>query len=189
MIIAIGTKNKAKIAALSKALEELCYFKKFEILSFSVSSEVTEQPISLEVTIQGAKNRARNAFVFSSQTIDYSFGIESGLIEAPGTRTGFLNICVCCIYNGREYYTGVSTGFEVPEPILRRVMKDKLDLSQACIASGISSNQKIGEEEGLIGILTQGKVNRLEYTKESIHAALVQVINSAWYETESSLVN
>ncbi len=182
MFIAIGTKNKAKIQALQQALEEIQCFDDFEILSFSVSSGVADQPLSLEETILGAKNRARASFLQSPSAPKHGFGIESGLIEAPGTRTGFLNICVCCAYNGQEYYTGFSTGFEVPFPILRRVVEDKLDLSQACIASGISSNEKIGEEEGLVGILTRGKVNRLEYTKESIHAALVQVVNHAWYD-------
>ncbi len=181
MLIMIGTKNKAKIQALEDALKEEQYFDHFEILSFAVSSGVGDQPLSLEETILGAKNRAQASFLMPLSGSKYGFGIESGLIEAPGTRTGFFNICVCCIYYGKEYYTGLSTGFEIPFPILQRVIKEKLDLSQACIASGISSNERLGEEEGLVGILTRGRVNRLEYTKQSIHAALVQVVNHAWY--------
>lgn len=181
MRISIGTKNQAKIQALQESLEEVQCFDDFEIHSFAVSSGVSEQPLSLEETISGAKNRATASFLLPVPTPDYGFGIESGLIKAPGTRTGFLNICVCCIYNGDEYYTGCSTGFEVPFPILQRVIEDTLDLSQACIASGISSNQRIGEEEGLIGILTKGKINRQEYTKQCIHAALLQIINHVWY--------
>jgi inosine/xanthosine triphosphatase len=181
MLIAIGTKNKTKIQALQEALEEVQCFDDFEMLSFAVPSGIAEQPLSLEETILGAKNRAQASFLSPSLTPKYGFGIESGLVEAPRTRTGFLNICVCSAYNGKEYSTGFSTGFEVPLPILRRVLEDKLDLSQACIASGISSNEKMGEEEGLIGILTKGKVNRLEYTKECIHAALLQIVNYEWY--------
>lgn len=181
MLIAIGTKNQAKIQALQETLEEIRCFDSFEILSFSVSSGVSDQPLSLEETITGAKNRARASFLLPDSAPHYGFGIESGLIQAPGTRTGFLNLCVCCIYNGKNYNTGFSTGFEVPFPILQRVIEEKLDLSQACIASGISANKKLGEEEGLIGILTKGKINRQEYTKQCIHTALVQIVNHSWY--------
>jgi inosine/xanthosine triphosphatase len=176
MMISIGTKNKAKIQALQEVLRSMPYFKEFQMASFSVPSGIREQPLSLEETILGAKNRAYQAFLQSGSQADYSFGIESGLIEAIGTRTGFMNICACTIYNGVEYYTGLSSGFEVPSVVLKHVLEDKLDLTQACLASGISCNERIGEEEGLIGILTNRKVNRLEYTKESIHSALIQIM-------------
>lgn len=181
IILAIGTKNKAKIQALKESIESLNLFEDYEIVSLSVPSGVAEQPISMKCTIQGAKNRAYNAFTCSSVKPRYSFGVESGLVEAPGSQSGFFNICVCCIYDGTQFYTGCSTGFEVPSKTLQKVIEEKLDLSEACIGSGISSNQNIGEEEGLIGILTRGKVNRTEYTKESINTALLQVVNYVLY--------
>jgi len=181
IILAIGTKNKAKIQALKESIEGLNLFHEYEIVSLSVPSGVADQPISMQATIQGAKNRAYHAFIASSIQPKYSFGVESGLVEAPGSQSGFLNICVCCIYDGAQFYTGCSTGFEVPPKTLQKVIEEKLDLSEACIASGISSNQNIGQEEGLIGILSRGKVNRMEYTKESINTALLQVVNYTLY--------
>ncbi|MCH9631865.1 MAG: Inosine/xanthosine triphosphatase [Chlamydiae bacterium] len=180
-ILVIGTKNKAKIQALNESLEEINLFKDYSVESLPVSSEVAEQPLSLEATIQGAKNRARNAFDKFHITPQYGVGVESGLIEASETQTGFLHISVCCIYDGTQSHIGSSTGFEIPPNILKKVIEEKLDLSQACVATGISSNANIGSEEGLIGILTNGKTNRMRYTQECIDATLLQLQHKSWY--------
>jgi non-canonical (house-cleaning) NTP pyrophosphatase len=61
---------------------------------------------------------------------------------------------------GQQYSTlGVST-YEVPPQILEHVLNQKMDLSQACFHSGITSKAKVGAGEGLIGILTRGRIDR-----------------------------
>lgn len=74
-----------------------------------------------------------------------------------------------------------STGFEIPLKLLELILEKKMDLSQACLHSGISSNVKIGSTEGLIGILTKGRVDRKEYSKQCVMAAVLQLQNSDWY--------
>ncbi len=76
---------------------------------------------------------------------------------------------------------GFSTGFEIPPHVLELVLNKKMDLTQACLHCGISDNKQLGSEEGLIGILTNGKVNRKEYSKQCISAAILQLENSKWY--------
>jgi non-canonical (house-cleaning) NTP pyrophosphatase len=56
-----------------------------------------------------------------------------------------------------------------------------MDLSQACHDSGISFDPKIGSGEGLIGILTKGRINRKKYIKQCIMTALIQLENSHFY--------
>ncbi len=184
MLIAIGTKNTAKVQALEEILKDYPHFQDLQIVPFSVSSEVSEQPLSLEETIQGAKNRAKNGFV-ACDGCSYGFGIESGLIEAPGAQTGFFNVCVCSIYNGKDFYIGLSTGFEIPPSILSLITEKKMDMSQACLHSGITDNTHIGSQEGLIGILTKGRVDRKEYSKQAMMSALVQLECSHWYQNDS----
>ena len=58
-----------------------------------------------------------------------------------------------------------------------------MDLSQACLDSGISTNTKIGSTEGLIGILTKGRVDRKEYSKQCVMAAVLQLENNDWYRS------
>ena len=84
-----------------------------------------------------------------------------------------------------NYYTGLSTGFELPPQILRLVLDQKMDLSQVCLQSGISHNTSIGSTEGLIGVLTKGKVDRKEYSKQCVVTAVLQLENSQWYTQAS----
>jgi len=180
MILSIGSTNSVKIQALEELISKYPELENAKVVSCSVASEVSEQPLSLEEIIKGAKNRARNAFMHCP-TATYSFGIESGLFQAIGTATGFLEACVCVIYDGSQYIVGLSCGFEVPSAILKFVLEDKMDLSQACYASGITKNAHLGSSEGLIGVLSKGKINRKEYTKQAIVSALIQIQSFEYY--------
>lgn len=181
MIIAIGSTNKAKVEAVKEAIQNYQNLAKKRIFSFSTASDVSPQPLSLEETIRGSKNRAIKAFAVC-ESCAYSFGIESGLMEAPGTQTGFLNVCACTIFDGVESYLGLSCGFEVPPKILQFVLEQKMDLTQACLQAGITKNSEIGSTEGLVGILTNGQIDRKEYTKQSIIPALAQLANAHWFK-------
>lgn len=181
MIIAVGTTNKIKIKAITELLHDYPQLAHAEVKSFSVSSEIAEQPLSLEEIIRGAKNRAKNAFE-ACDSCSYSFGIESGLFEAIGTQTGFLEACICCIYDGVNHLIGLSCGFEVPPHILELVVEKNRDLAQACFDAGVTTNEKLGSAEGLVGILSKGRIDRKEYTKQCIATALFQLENADWYQ-------
>jgi inosine/xanthosine triphosphatase len=182
MIIAVGTTNGIKIQAIEEVLQDYPQLKNATVKSFQVPSEIAEQPLSLEEIIKGAKNRSKNAFELCNGC-HYSFGIESGLFEAAGTKTGYLEACICSIYDGINYFIGLSCGFEVPSHILELVLNKNHDLAQACYESGITSNKNLGSAEGLIGILSKGRLNRKEYTKQCIVTALLQIDNPALYES------
>ena len=70
---------------------------------------------------------------------------------------------------------------ELPPQILELILSKKMNLSQACLHSGISNNAKIGSTEGLIGVLTRGRVDRKEYSKQCISTAILQLENAEWY--------
>jgi inosine/xanthosine triphosphatase len=180
MIIAIGSTNEAKVQAVKEVLKSSSHFEKAKVISLLISSGVSDQPLSLEETIQGAKNRAKNAFG-KCDSCQYGFGIESGLMAAPGTSTGYLNISICCIYDGDSVHTGMSCGFEVPVQALELLIEKKMDLTQACLNTGITKNSNIGSTEGLIGILTKGKIDRKEYSKQCILLAIAQIEHADWY--------
>jgi inosine/xanthosine triphosphatase len=184
LIIAVGTTNVIKVQAVEEVIKNYPQLSAAKINPISVSSEISEQPLSLEEIIQGAKNRAKNAFL-ACRNCHYGFGIESGLFEAKGTQTGYLEACICCIFDGVHYYTGLSCGFEVPSFILSLVLDKNKDLSQACYEAGVTSNTKLGSAEGLIGILSKGRVDRKEYTKQCITTALIQLENASWYNFEN----
>ena len=189
MIIAIGSTNVIKVQAVEEVVKDYPQFSGAEVRSFSVSSEISEQPLSLEEIIAGAKNRAKNAYA-ACDSCDYSFGIESGIFEAKGVKTGFLEACICCIHDGANDHIGLSCGFEIPPHILKLVLDQNKDLSQACYEAGVTSNSRLGAAEGLIGVLTKGRINRKEYTKQCIITALIQLENTSLYqETPTSIAS
>lgn len=180
MKIAIGTTNIVKVQAVEEVIEDYPHLSNAEIIPVSVPSEISEQPMSLEEIITGAKNRAKNAFA-ACDGCTYSFGIESGLFQAVGTQSGYLEACICIIYDGTNFHTGLSCGFEIPTEILKLVVDHKMDLSQACFESGFSANAKLGAAEGIIGLLTKGRIVRKEYTKQCVKTALIQIENANLY--------
>lgn len=171
MRINSGSKNKIKIDALKEILFDYPYFKNAEIEAVEAPSGVDNQPKSLEETISGAMNRAKKAFA----NCDYSFGLESGLMAVPHTKTGFMDVCVCAIFDGKEFHFGLSSAWEVPASVVRYILEDGLDMNEAAVKAGLTDNPKVGSAEGLIGIMTEGRLPRKEYTKEAIRMALIHM--------------
>lgn len=177
--IAIGSTNGVKVAAVEELLKEWA-ISVDEIISVAAISGVSDQPLTLEETIQGAKNRAVFAFKIGGQK-SVGVGIESGLMLAPGTTTGYLEATVCCLFDGEHLATGLSCGFEIPPSVLELVLHKGLDLSQACHAQKIGDEPGLGAREGLVGRVTLGHINRKNYTKQAVAMAMGQWQHPLWY--------
>ena len=172
MNIIVGSKNKAKVQAVEEILREYPHLASAEVRGVEAASEVPDQPKTLEETIRGAMNRARGSHGES----DYSIGLESGLMEVPYTKSGYMDVCVCAIYDGKEFHLGMSSCWEFPDPKITELMiKDGLDMSQAINKAGLTNNPAIGSERGAIGILTKNRVDRKEYTKQALRMALIHI--------------
>ena len=103
MRINVGSKNQVKVDAVKEIIKDYDFLSEAEVLSLEVPSGVYKQPVSINETIQGAMNRAKSAF----QNCKYSFGIESGLMKVPYAKTGYMNVCACAIYDGKDYHLGL----------------------------------------------------------------------------------
>lgn len=172
MIINIGSKNPNKFNAVKEAFILFNEFHGARFESVAADSNVSDQPIGYEETITGAKNRAENAF----QACDFSVGLESGLVPVPLTKTGYMNLSVCVIYNGKTHFTGTGPAFELPETITRLVVDDRMELDDAILQSGITDNPRIGYSEGIIGILTGGVITRKDYMVPAVTMAMAQLV-------------
>ena len=172
MKIKVGTKNKAKLEAVIEILQEYPHLKDFTVDGIEVSSDVSDQPISLEETIEGAINRAKNVF----SDCEYGIGIESGWMKVPKTKSGYMDICVCAIYDGKDIHLGLSSAWEFPDPnITNLIINEGLDTTQAINKVGLTNNPQIGSEEGVISILTKGRMTRKDYTKQALRTALIHL--------------
>ena len=170
--VKVGSQNKAKLEAVSEILREYSHLADAEIKGVKAGSEVSNQPQSLEETVRGAMNRAKSSFT----DCDYSVGIESGLMHVPYTKSGYMDVCVCAIYDGKEFHLGLSSAWEFPDKkIMKLMLDDGLDMSQAINKVGLTQNPNIGSEQGAIGILTKGRLDRKEYTKQALRMALIHL--------------
>ncbi len=168
----VGTKNQAKIDAVAEILRDYPHLQDAEVQGADTSSGVSDQPKSLDETIQGAQNRAKSVYA----ECDYSVGIESGLMQVPHTKSGYMDVCVAAIYDGEQYHLGLSSGWEFPDPEVTKLMTEGgLDMSQAINKAGMTADPSIGSKAGAIGILTKGRVDRKEYTKQALRMALIHI--------------
>jgi inosine/xanthosine triphosphatase len=172
MKINVASQNKSKVEAVKEILLDYPHLVHAEIISMSTESGVANQPKSLDETMQGAMNRAKGAW----KDCDYSIGLESGLMHVPMSNTGYMDVCVCAIYDGKEFHFGFSSAWEFPDRKITDLMiKDGLDMSEAINKAGLTNNPKVGSEEGAIGILTKGRMDRKEYTKQALRTALIHI--------------
>jgi inosine/xanthosine triphosphatase len=172
MKINVGSQNKVKVEAVKEIIVDYPHLASAEVVSMSTESGVANQPKSLDETMRGAVNRAMAAW----GNCDYSIGLESGLMDVPMSKTGHMDVCVCAIYDGKEFHFGLSSAWEFPDKkITDLIMKEGLDISEAINKAGLTNNPKIGSEQGAIGILTKGRLDRKEYTKQALRTALIHI--------------
>jgi inosine/xanthosine triphosphatase len=172
MKIVVGSKNPAKVEAVREILQDYPHLKDAEVVGVDVSSGVSDQPKSLEETLTGATNRARSVFT----DCDYSVGIESGVMPVPLTKSGYMDLTTCAIYDGSEFHLGLSSAWEFPDKeVMRSVVEDGLDLNQAVHKAGMTTDANIGSSNGAISLVTKGRLDRKAYTKQALQMALIHI--------------
>lgn len=175
MTITVASNNKVKVSAVTEIIKEYPHLAHARVATIKTSSGVADQPKSLEETMRGATNRARDAW----GNCDYSIGLESGLMHVPGSKTGYMDVCVCAIYDGKEFHFGLSSAWEFPKKeVLDLILNKGLDMNQAMNKAGLTNNPRIGSEEGAIGFFTKGRLDRKEYTKQALRVALIHLEKS-----------
>ncbi len=151
MLISIGTKNPAKIAAVEQAFQEYS----FELISIDTESGVRAQPLSDEETINGAINRAVAAL--NETNADIGIGLEGGVHQ---TEHGLL-LCNWGVLmtKGMEPLIAGGARIPLPEEIAKRLMAGE---ELGPVMDEYTKKQNIRKKEGAVGIFTNGKINRVE---------------------------
>ncbi len=173
MKVGVGSKNKTKVEAVAEILKDYPLFAGAEVEGVVVEIEEFGHPKSLGETVAGAAARAKQAQVGR----DYGFGIEGGLMEVPQTKTGYMEVAVCAIFDGKQIHLGLSQAFEWPQKVIDLILNEGLDGSQAAKSAGLTQQDKIGEHGGFIELFTKGRTNRTGLNKNAVMMALIHLEN------------
>ncbi len=176
MKIFVGSDNPVKIKAVQEVFSR--YFEHVEVQGMAVPSSVPPQPMNKE-TYEGARNRVmalQRKLSADNKKADFVVGIESGIVKQYGKW--FCTNVTCIIdEHGRCSY-GTSPHFSVPSRILNQIMLGK---ELAMIMEEITGDPDSRKKEGLIGLLTKGKIKRKDLTAMSIASALIPFLNEKLY--------
>lgn len=171
MRVVLGSQNACKLQSTREVLALYPAFADAEVIGVEVDSGVGEEPDTLERTVTGAINRAKAAF----QDCDYSIGIEGGTITMPVMDDCVMKFDVCAVYNGEMLSIGFSPGFSLPADMRQLIVEQGMDMSTAARVAGYTDHPKIGTAGGVIGILTEGRIDRVHFCKDALIMALVHI--------------
>jgi inosine/xanthosine triphosphatase len=177
--IAAGTMNKGKLQAVVKACEEYPMLNGAEVCGVEVESGVGNQPIGLEETIEGAKNRAKAAK--ESGEYDLGIGLESGIFAVPHTKSDYMDTTACAIYDGKNFHLGLSSCFEYPPLMIKKVLEEKKEITDAALEMGFAKERGFREGIGMVGVLTKSRISRMDYSYQAVQMALIHLENSEHY--------
>ncbi|MGD2147881.1 MAG: inosine/xanthosine triphosphatase [Anaerolineae bacterium] len=170
----VGSSNPVKIAAARSVLRR-AYGSELRIEACPVDSGISDQPWGDELTLQGALNRARGAL----QAVGASLGVglEGGLVEV-GSRVFTSAWCAVVSEDGM---TGLAGGANLLlPPAVAEAVRAGAELGPAMDAFTGLSNLK--HQEGAIGILTAGHLNRQLAYEHLLILALARLLTPADYD-------
>ena len=174
IVVAIGSKNPAKISGTKKAFSR--FFPAAEFRDVDTTSSVQAQPLTLDETINGALARAKLGLKVSNE-VDFGVGIEAGLVTFGEEH---INMQVAAIMDRRGRVTfGSSSGFMVPGMVVQQMQIRGLELDH--FAKGLTDADRVREEDGVVYHLTKGTVSRIDMTEQCVGMALVPWLNRDIY--------
>lgn len=174
MKIAVGTKNKAKLAAV-EAWARKEFGDDFVIEGISVESGIDDMPDTTSECIKGAKNRAMTCLA-AVENADLGIGLEGGV----ETIDGQMYLCGWAAAVDKDGRVGIGNGGHVMVPnfIAKRIEHGE---ELGPIMHELH-DRDIRNSEGAWGIFTNGKITRSESLCNSIKYAYARLDNSNLYE-------
>ncbi len=173
MIIAIGTKNPAKIEGIRSGFSK--YYSEVELRPVDSSSVAKAQPKGLEEMAAGATVRAK--FALSKVGGDYGVGIEAGIFTIG--EVYFDNQVAAVADHSGRVTLGHSAGYMLPHDAMDRLLREGRELERW--AEEVSGIDEVGDKGGLINFLTKGKMTRAELTEQCVITALAPRLHKDVY--------
>ena len=173
-LVAIGSRNPAKTLGVKKVFS--AFFRGARFVEVDASSVVRAQPVGIDQVLGGASKRAR--FALAEAGADFGVGVEAGILSVGRRRHVNLQIAFIVDREGNSGL-GFSSGFLIPEPFVRRMAREGMELDR--YSHELTRAEKISKEEGIVYHLTEGRVSRLQMTEQGVSMALVPWLNAETY--------
>ena len=174
-IFAVGSENPVKINCVTHAVAE--FWSEFKVIGINTDSQVSAQPKTEAEMYTGALNRALQSLEKISDA-NFGVGIEGGIVD---TEFGMWAFAVIVIADRHHRISEGQTGrFKLPEGVAKLIREEGLELGEADDRFFGRENSK--QKEGAIGILSDGKISRLELYKPAVIFALLPFIHPEYYE-------
>lgn len=173
--VVVASNNPVKLRAVRDGFERMFPGESFEVSGITVPSGVREQPLTDDETRTGSLQRARNARVFTPEA-DFWAGVEGGVQDDGDKTWGFAWVTILGRYQAQgSARTGI---FQLPARV-RELVKQGKELGEADDIVFGRSNSK--QEEGAVGLLTQGVIDRAAFYEQAVVLALIPLKNPALY--------
>lgn len=170
MKVAVGSKNPVKIKSVQLAFEQIFPNEGWEFLGVDANSGISDQPMSDEECILGAKNRAQNALLV--ENADFGVGLEGGLQKHGENYFSVGWVAVVDKNRKQGIGCGVKTMI-VPE--IAKMVEAGMELGKADDIVFKKNNSKQGD--GYVGIMTKNAITRTDGFKHGVICALARFIH------------
>jgi inosine/xanthosine triphosphatase len=177
-LFAVGSENPVKINCVAEAVQ--AFWSEARTVGVKTDSGVSAQPESDHDMFLGAFNRARQALEKTPEA-QFGVGLEGGTLDAEDGMWAYAWIVI--VDRNSRLGKGQSGRFLLPEPIAQLV-REGIELGEADDRFFGRSNSK--QQDGAIGILSDGVVTRLDLYKPAVVFALLPFIHPEFYESERS---
>lgn len=175
MLVAIGSTNPVKIAAVKSAFKKVWSRKNFKFFSIKVRSIVSRQPMSDLENIKGARNRAKIALKMFKA--DFGVGVEGGL-QKIGNKWFDSGWVVIIDKNGAEG-VGSSVKMQTPKEMMKLVKKGK-ELGE--VDDLIFKQRNSKQKEGHFGLMTKNIITRKDGYTDAVISALIRFIHTSLFD-------
>ena len=172
MLVAIGSTNPCKIAAVKNIFSQI--WPKTEFKALKVDSEIAPQPLGEEEIIKGATNRAKRAI--KKTGADFGVGIEGGVRKI---KDSLFTTAWCAIVNQkREMSIGGGLIMLLPQKVSEKILAGGELGPVMDETTGIKGVKK---KMGAVGILTEDLIDRTSAYESIVAYALVKFLNPKIY--------
>jgi inosine/xanthosine triphosphatase len=177
--IIVASRNPVKLEAVRQGFENMG-FSEPDIVGISVGSGVSDQPMSDEETLAGAKNRVENISK-EFPDADFRIGIEGGIQPHGNHLEAFAWIYISWAEDNDRpegYGQSRTSSFLLP-PAVQQLIQEGYELGTANDKIFGQTNSK--QKGGAVGLLTHNTVTRTQLYRQAVQLALIPYLNKNLY--------